>query len=204
MYERRKFQAHISLSRCFRTPGAPINPSSYWNAALSVSCPFMASNYANSYLVPISFWSRSGCWPCLKHFPISFYRRVSRFVTFQKKSGASLFLPCSHKHAVAHIYIYAVESKLGPKIAFFWVKTWSKFSLFFLFLFFQKSSSFCRENDILKKNEQKKRQKKTPFFESKLGPILLRNILGPSLDSTFLLILGYFYLFEKMLKPLFL
>ena len=36
---------------------------------------------------------------------------------------------------------------------------------------------------MLKKNEQKK-DKKTPFFESKLGPILLRNILGPSFDST--------------------
>ena len=33
--------------------------------------------------------------------------------------------------------IYAVESKLGPKIAFFWVKTWSKFSLVFLSLFFK-------------------------------------------------------------------
>ena len=30
--------------------------------------PFMASNYANLYLVPISFWSRSGCWPCLGIF----------------------------------------------------------------------------------------------------------------------------------------
>ena len=29
------------------------NPGAYWNAALS--CPFMASNYANSHLVPISF-----------------------------------------------------------------------------------------------------------------------------------------------------
>ena len=39
------------------------NASVYWNATLS--CPFTASNYANLYLVPISFWSRSGCWPCL-------------------------------------------------------------------------------------------------------------------------------------------
>ena len=52
-----------------------------------------------------------------------------------------------------YIYIYAVESKLGPKIAFFWVKTWSNFSLFFFV--FQKSSSFCRENEIFKKNEPK-------------------------------------------------
>ena len=60
------------------------NPSAYWNATLS--CPFVASNHANSYLVPISFWSRSGCWPCLEFvYPISFYRRASRFVVFQTK-----------------------------------------------------------------------------------------------------------------------
>ena len=109
-----------------------------------------------------------------------------------------------------YIYIYAVESKLGPKIAFFWVKTWSKF--FSFFLVFQKSSSFCRENEILKKNEQKKRQKKTPFFWVKTWSNFVAQHtwtkfwlnLGPSFDSTFLLIFGYFYLFEKMPKPLFL
>ena len=31
--------------------------SAYWNATLS--CPSMGSNYANVFLVPISFWSRS-------------------------------------------------------------------------------------------------------------------------------------------------
>ena len=76
------------------------------------------------------------------------------------------------------------------------VKTWSKICLFlsqnlvqvfsfFSFFVFQKSSSFCRENEILKKNEQKKKdKKKTPFLESKPGPIMLRNILGPGFDST--------------------
>ena len=60
------------------------NPSVYWGATLS--CPLMASNCANSYLVPISFWSRSGCWPFLGIFyPISFYKRVSHFVVFQTK-----------------------------------------------------------------------------------------------------------------------
>ena len=38
------------------------NPSAYWHATLS--CPLLASNYANLYLVPISFQSRSG-WPFL-------------------------------------------------------------------------------------------------------------------------------------------
>ena len=34
---------------------------------------------------------------------ISFYRRTSRFAVFQTKV-ASLFLPCSHKHAVAQMF----------------------------------------------------------------------------------------------------
>ena len=43
---------------------------------------FMASNYANLYLVLISFWmlTMSGIF-----YPISFYRRVVRFVAFQTK-----------------------------------------------------------------------------------------------------------------------
>ena len=57
------------------------NLSACWNATLS--CPFMASNDANSYLIPISFWSRSGCWPCVRRFfffflSSSFYWRASR------------------------------------------------------------------------------------------------------------------------------
>ena len=77
---------------------------------------------------------------------------------------------------------YAVESKLGPKLAFFLNQNLVQFSQFFL-LFFQKSS-FCGETQNLKKNEQNKSPKKNIFFESKLGPILLRNMLGPSFDST--------------------
>ena len=61
------------------------NPSAYWSATLS--CPFMASNYANSYLVPISFRSRSDLALDADHaldfLSILFYRRVSRFVVFQ-------------------------------------------------------------------------------------------------------------------------
>ena len=54
------------------------NPSAYWNAALS--CPFKASNYANSYLVRISFWSRSGCWPCLGFFILSRFTGMYLFL----------------------------------------------------------------------------------------------------------------------------
>ena len=60
---------------------------------------------------------------------------------------------------------YAVESKPGPKIAFFWVKTWSKF-FYFIFFVFQKSSSFCSENDIFQKNEKKR--KKNTFLSQNL------------------------------------
>ena len=45
---------------------------------------------------------------------------------------------------------------------------------------FQISSLSCRENEMFIKNEPKQ----VPCFESKLGPIPLRNILGPSFDST--------------------
>ena len=81
--------------------------------------------------------------------------------------------PAAYQCIYIYIEIYAVESKLGPKIAFFWVKTWSNFSLFLVFLFFK--YLLCKENEIFTKQMN---------FESKLGPILLRNILGPSFDST--------------------
>ena len=114
------------------------------------------------------------------------------------------------QHAYIYIYIYICCR----------VKTWSKNSLFlsqnlvqvfsfFSFFVFQKSSSFCRENEILKKNEQKKRPKKHHFWVKTWSNFVAQHTwtkfwlnLGPSFDSTFLLILGYFYLFEKMLKPL--
>ena len=73
-----------------------------------------------------------------------------------------------------HIYIYAVASKLGPKIALFWVKTWSNFSLFFLFLFFKNPLLSAGKMRCLRKTSKKEKQKHT-FFASKLGPILLRD-----------------------------
>ena len=79
------------------------------------------------------------------------------------------------------IYIYVVESKLGPKIALFCVK--NLVQIFSVFLFF-KIVFFLQGEWDLKKNEQKQKQQKKHFFESKLGPILLRNILGPRFDST--------------------
>ena len=104
-------------------------------------------------------------------------------------------------------YIYVVESKLGPKMAFFGSKHGPSF-LFFPFLFFK--------NNLLSAGRQKtKRKKKTKrilFFESKLGPTMLHNMLGPSFDWTLDQALtqpswhfwAFFSPFQNMLKPLFL
>ena len=95
----------------------------------------------------------------------------------------------THTHIYIYIYIYRV--KTWSKNSLFCVKTWSKFSQFFLFLFFKNFLLSARRMRFLRKTNQKQREKNT-FFSSKLGPILLRNIPGPSFDATFLLIFGYF------------
>ena len=53
---------------------------------------------------------------------------------------------------------------------------------FSVFVFFQKSSSFCRENEIFQKNKRKIR--KTQFFALKIRPIMLRNLLGRIFNAT--------------------
>ena len=87
-----------------------------------------------------------------------------------------------------HIYIYAVESKLGPKMPF------SSFT---------KSSSFCREWDF--PNKWRKRQI-TIVWVKTWSDYIAQHVwtkfwlnLGPSFDSTFLTFLA----FQKMPKPLF-
>ena len=83
------------------------NKENHRNATLS--CPFMASNYANSYLVLISFSSRSGCWECLGFFLSYLVLQACISVcSVSDKSGASMFLPCSHKNAVAHMHTETV------------------------------------------------------------------------------------------------
>ena len=90
-YERRRktkihadlpFQACISFLRCFRTPGSPRRIILGHAGMLPLSCPFMASKYANLYLVPIAFLMLTMPW--ILH-PISFCSRISRFVAFQTK-----------------------------------------------------------------------------------------------------------------------
>ena len=78
------------------------------------------------------------------------------------------------------IYIYVVESRFGRKITFFWVKTSSKF--IFSFFVFQKYVFLQGEWDLQKIWTEK--EATITIFESKFGPIMLHNILGPNFDST--------------------
>ena len=55
-----------------------------------------------------------------------------------------------------YIYICAVESKSVQDLPFFWVRDLSNFSSFFPFCFFQNYSSFCRENELIKKKKENK------------------------------------------------
>ena len=99
--------------RCCKTPAIPMRKilSAYWNATLS--CRLMPSNYATLYLVPISFWMLHSLDFFLGTQEAQFQGhvresdwRASRFVGFQTKtgkSGAFLFLPRSHKNAVAQL-----------------------------------------------------------------------------------------------------
>ena len=58
----------------------------------------MPISFFRRYLAFEVFQEREESW----QFPISFYRRVSRFKGFPT-SGTLLFCPCSHKNAAAHM-----------------------------------------------------------------------------------------------------
>ena len=97
--------------------------------------------------------------------------------------------------------IYAVESKLGPKIAFFESKLGPSFLLFF-FLCFSKIFFFLEGEWDFKEKRANKRQKNTISWVKTWSNYVAQHTwtkfwlnLGPSFDSTFLLIFGYFYLF---------
>ena len=108
------------------------NPSVYWHAILS--CPLMASDYANWYRILISFRSRSGCWPFLGlfmnprilrkcwWFPISLYRRASCFRAFQTKVAHCCFcLVCikigdSFSNPNPHIQGKNMNKNMAPKL----------------------------------------------------------------------------------------
>ena len=105
-----------------------------------------------------------------------------------------------------HIYIYVVESKLGPKIAFFWVKTWSKSFFVFSKLFFLLQGEW----DFSKKRKKNKTNM-TLFLRQNLVQLCCTTCLDQVLTqpwTKFWLnlfdIFGPFSIFQNILKPLFL
>ena len=97
-----------------------------------------------------------------------------------------------------HIYIYAVESKLGPQMAFFESKL-GPIVLCFLCFYFQKY--FLSAGRM--RFSQKKR--KLPFFWVKTWSNFVAQHtwtkfwlnLGPSFDSTFLAVWGHFSFYKR-------
>ena len=82
-------------------PSNKENPSIYWHATLS--SPLMASSCTTSYLVPISFWSRSDADYALDFLSDLAFQACISFCSVLDKSGAWMFLACSIKNAVAHM-----------------------------------------------------------------------------------------------------
>ena len=112
-----------------------------------------------------------------------------------EKSG-----PITEAYSICiYIYIYAVELKIRPKIAFFWVENPSKISFFFLF--FKNLLLSAGRMRFFKKNKRKKgKNKKNTIFciENPSNCVAqhswtdFRRNLGRIFNSTILLILGLF------------
>ena len=90
------------------------------------------------------------------------------------------FFPLNASNLDIYIYI-CCRVKTWSKIAFFESKFGPSFLCFPFF--FKNIILFAGRMRFSKTSEEKKRQE-LPFFESKLGPIMLRHILGPSFDAT--------------------
>ena len=104
-----RFSGVYLVLKVFRDiwPSNKENPSVYLHATLS--CPFLASNYSISYLVPISFRSRSDLVLISDHAldflsDLAFQACISSY-SVPDKSGARMFLPCSIINAFAHIVL---------------------------------------------------------------------------------------------------
>ena len=99
------------------------------------------------------------------------------------------------QHAYIYIYIHAVEVKMWSKICLFLSQNVVQVFSFFCFVF-QKSSSFCRENEIFKKNEQKKEKKKHHFLSQNVVQLCcatyLDHILTQPWTTFWLKFLGIF------------
>ena len=86
------FQACISFLRCFRTPVAPTSEILVYTGML----PWLVPSWPQMMQLRISFRSRSDLVLDADNaldffYPISFYRRVSRFVVFQTKMAYLCF-----------------------------------------------------------------------------------------------------------------
>ena len=75
------------------------------------SCKFVS----RSDLIPISFWSRSGCWPFLWFLPYLVLQARISFCSVSDRSGALLLLPCSHKNAVAYLLSFDLQCFLQKR-----------------------------------------------------------------------------------------
>ena len=73
------------------------------------------------FVSPISFWSRSGCWPCLGFYIRSHFSGVYLVCSVLDKSGAWMLLPCSIKNAVAHM---SKKTKVGDNVCLRAVVCW--------------------------------------------------------------------------------
>ena len=91
-----------------------------------------------------------------------------------------MYIKSKFLHAYVHVCVYICTQKYcraesWSKICLFKGQNWSKFSCFSFFV-----SSFCSENDIIQ-NKGPPQKSIWTIFKSRTGPIMLRNILGPSL-----------------------
>ena len=100
-------------------------------------------------------------------------------------------------------YIYiCCKVKTGPRFALLYVKNWSKlFFVLFFFVFFKHLIFLAERKRIFEKKKQAKTttKKNTFFYKLKLGPIMLRNMLGPVfnlyLDQVFTYVVNVFLFF---------
>ena len=108
------FQACISLLRCFRTSGTPAIKPKCKLACYPVLSPDglkLCKFVSRSDLVLISFWMLTIPWTPQepkkpKQMLVVSYLALQACISLcsvSEKSGALLFLPCSHKNVVAHI-----------------------------------------------------------------------------------------------------
>ena len=109
------FQACISFLGCFRPPVALITKILVYTGML----PCLVPSWPQIMQIRISFQSRSDLVLDADHALDSLSYLVLQacisFCSVPDKSGASLFFPCSHKNAVAHM-IFSIGSCFGTNV----------------------------------------------------------------------------------------